>query len=513
MCGLAAFSGEENFNIDKIKLLLTYNSLERGQDSIGTYSPLNGLYKKAGKPVDLIPKIELKEDNYFIGHVRSSTVGAKTDKNAHPFQFQELIGIMNGTTTNHWSLLTKYGLKPVDYDVDSEAIFAIIQKNQSFNVLGELIGSCAIICADTRNPNILYVYRNNDRPLFRGFIGNNMYISSIKESLEIIGCNKIDDFIINTLYTIVKGNITKTSSIDIKPYYSNYSIKLDISGKEKPSYSQIHNEHFVGRFMKFDSPNFQPTSLIEGFEDDKWYFCHSYNKTNQHEVIVKDKNNKSITISHRAFNCLISFPVIGEPIMILKDVLYGKRNKVVLKEGQLVKLVCYNKNSIEVREFGEDIKTTWVIGLKYARGLDYKETRDWKNEQESKEKSKVLEITSEIDKDYNSYIEEIYPQSDIITNNNSQYIPWTEGDNQLKLLPNTEETYENEILDFNEDDDIFMSCKEFKTIMKDIELEIDKLYDTVSGQVLYPLIKHNFTTSLNKIKDYIKHTKNKYLTV
>ena len=76
MCGILGWSGKTNFNKDKIKLLYTYNSLKRGEDALGMYSPLNGVFKKSGNPISIIPKMEIKEDNYFIGHVRAATVGA-----------------------------------------------------------------------------------------------------------------------------------------------------------------------------------------------------------------------------------------------------------------------------------------------------------------------------------------------------------------------------------------------------------------------------------------------------
>jgi len=42
MCGQLGYSGTKPFDIEKIKLLTLWNSLERGEDATGFYSPLNG---------------------------------------------------------------------------------------------------------------------------------------------------------------------------------------------------------------------------------------------------------------------------------------------------------------------------------------------------------------------------------------------------------------------------------------------------------------------------------------
>src|ERR1017187_8021224 len=184
MCGIVGYSSKDNFNLDKIKLLLTYNSLKRGEDALGIFSPINGLKKEAGLPVELIPKFNLQEDDYLIAHVRAHSSGGKLDQHAHPFQHKidiekyegTITGVMNGTIENIWSLVRKHGLKSTDYSVDSDGLFAILAKNNSFSSLSEIKGGCAILINDSRFPNTLYVYRNADRPLFRGNIENSMYI-------------------------------------------------------------------------------------------------------------------------------------------------------------------------------------------------------------------------------------------------------------------------------------------------------------------------------------------------
>lgn len=520
MCGIAAYSGKGNFNLDKIKLLLTYNTLERGDDSLGFYSPNNGLYKKAGKPVDLIPKSNIKEDNYFIGHVRAGTVGAKTDKNAHPFQFEELIGVMNGTTTNHWALTVKYGLKPVDYNVDSEAIFAIIQNQKNFKVLGELAGGCAIVVADTKNPNILYAYRNNDRPLYRGNLNDGMYISSIKESLEIIGCEKVQEFKPNSVYTIINGEVTNNTSIKIDTY--NVKSEVDISGKVKVSYNQIENKMFVNRYVRFDSPNWSPAYLVDGFEDGKWYFCRDYVKANLYEICVKNNKNKIITLSQRAFSMMLSFPVEGDPMKTTKNIEYGRRNKVVIKEGETVNFIRYNKDSVEI----EYNKQVWLLAFTSIRPLDYREILDYKEKKLLEKTPPAIEqplnnIDSENDFATTEY------QGDIVTEATHGPVSWLQQladfnknkdkTKQLSLLPSAIPTTEaetiNKIVENLDDEFVTITFKEFNNLLDNIQFANDNMLIDVNKQVMYPKIKTEFTQILNEVKKYIKDAKEQYTTI
>jgi len=141
MCGLTGFSGKKKFNKDKVKSLMLWNSLERGKDSTGIYTPLNGLLKEADEAYKFLIKTKFEEDRLFIGHVRASTVGAKSKENAHPFMEENIILAHNGTLTNHWALCHKYKLSMQDYNVDSHVIAAILGKEKNFNVIKEIDGA------------------------------------------------------------------------------------------------------------------------------------------------------------------------------------------------------------------------------------------------------------------------------------------------------------------------------------------------------------------------------------
>ena len=218
-----------------------WNSLERGEDSTGIYSPKNGLKKCLLKGSEFVvsPDYNIQLDNVFMAHVRSSTVGLATNvKNAHPFVRGNWILQHNGTLKNHWALARKYDLKYADYDVDSDILAGSIEKTNNFEPLGEIDGGAAVIIQNTERPNKLYVFRNNDRPLFYGMFEEGMYISSIKESLELIHCKDIKEFDKDFLYTIQNGSIIKkpiliVNTPVITTTNSSISNKFSLSDYEK----------------------------------------------------------------------------------------------------------------------------------------------------------------------------------------------------------------------------------------------------------------------------------------
>lgn len=146
MCGLfGAISGRGAPDLNIIKMLGTLNQ-ERGEDSCGLafgHSLVKGVGTEA-KWTNFIKtnKIEFKaQDHVVIGHVRKKTQGLATEKNAHPFKVPIsyvpkedkdkkkdycIIGAHNGNITNWRDMCREKGLDPVNYDVDSHAVMALI---------------------------------------------------------------------------------------------------------------------------------------------------------------------------------------------------------------------------------------------------------------------------------------------------------------------------------------------------------------------------------------------------
>lgn len=71
-----------------------YNSKERDStDATGIYSPKNDIKKSAESCKEFLASTEIIPDTTFIGHVRKKTYGAKTAEEAHPFRFDNVVGV------------------------------------------------------------------------------------------------------------------------------------------------------------------------------------------------------------------------------------------------------------------------------------------------------------------------------------------------------------------------------------------------------------------------------------
>lgn len=229
MCGLIGYSGKTECDQRTIELLIAWNALKRGEDATGIYSPVNGVKKTLMSGdfyITHVVKDYFVPDNLIIGHVRQATIGAKDNiDNAHPFKRGNFILAHNGTLKNHRDLLFKYGRNlEQSFNVDSDCVAGAMEACDDIaTVLSEINGAGAFLIHDERKKGDLYIFRNKERPLFRGYDDDGgMYISSIPEPLYFAGLDKIKEFKEDMLYCVNGGvfssNKAKTKKIVNTPY-------------------------------------------------------------------------------------------------------------------------------------------------------------------------------------------------------------------------------------------------------------------------------------------------------
>lgn len=184
MCGIVGTAGrlahKDEATIKRL-LLLDYF---RGPDSTG-FSAVrdNGEFhtvKIASHPLDLFDMQRFKSalsgynSKCFIGHNRAATRGAVTSYNAHPFEFDHIVGCHNGT-------LESSSVKEIEdalgekFGVDSMALFAAIAKlgiNKTMKLLttgkDSQTGAWSLVWYDRKEDSLNFL-RNKHRPMWLAY--------------------------------------------------------------------------------------------------------------------------------------------------------------------------------------------------------------------------------------------------------------------------------------------------------------------------------------------------------
>lgn len=173
MCGLVGVAGDLNNNIDRVlNPLLVFDSV-RGEDSTGVafihrIKNSTAVVKAVGSPFELFNEgkydSNIKRLNRaLIGHNRFATTGAVNRANAHPFDFDTLVGVHNGT------LRSKYKLPDhMDFRVDSAALFNAIEMIGLKDAIAPLGGdgnAWSLVWWDKLDETLNFL-RNKERPMW-----------------------------------------------------------------------------------------------------------------------------------------------------------------------------------------------------------------------------------------------------------------------------------------------------------------------------------------------------------
>lgn len=235
MCGLVGLFGQIDSVGEKVfKTLLTLDVI-RGKHSTGVagYSTYQGYrVAKAGlNAIDFMDKPEFTHvmapvNKCLMGHNRHATVGAINDQNAHPFEFEHIIGAHNGSLYASWKKLHN----AAECTVDSQALYSEMNENGVEALWSKLEGPAALTWLDKRDHTI-HLLRNAARPLFYVTANNGgtllwaseewmIMVAAGREGMKLDG--KLHELPINTHLTfnlpaLWNGKLTSTTE-KVAPY-------------------------------------------------------------------------------------------------------------------------------------------------------------------------------------------------------------------------------------------------------------------------------------------------------
>lgn len=174
MCGIVGMAGNLNYaQVGMFKDMMLFSTV-RGMDSAGVVFVGLGkddkpkVQKALGHPgnlfsdgkvfdnkgrLDRIPKV-------VIGHTRFATQGEVNVENAHPFEFDHIAGVHNGSLSV-WHELDGYK----EETVDSRAIFRTINNRGIEETWKSFVGPAALVWWDSKE-DTLNLVRNNERDLY-----------------------------------------------------------------------------------------------------------------------------------------------------------------------------------------------------------------------------------------------------------------------------------------------------------------------------------------------------------
>lgn len=257
MCGHVGVAGEiTKKDEDIFKQLLIVDSL-RGTDSTGVAAISRYLQpivaKSVGNPFELFDRKSFDTamrsiNRALIGHNRFSTVGNSTVNNAHPFEFETIIGAHNGTLTNKWAFD-----EGNSFDVDSQALFNHIDKKGLRDAINIAKGAYALVWWDKMKESINFL-RNSERTLWmtRSDDGKVIYWASELGMLELVldrnGVKYEDPHFFNQdfHYSIVigkDGKMEKPVLTEMKKALPAITNIVDISSK-KTGVTPSSSKHF-----------------------------------------------------------------------------------------------------------------------------------------------------------------------------------------------------------------------------------------------------------------------------
>jgi len=226
----------------------------------------------------------------YLGHCRKTSIGSSVDNNNnHPIKIGNIVGVHNGTLTNHEVIFQRLGCKR-DGDVDSEAIVRLLNfysKKGSIPFTVEMLkevclrlqGTYSVVAYNADSPNQMVTFRD----------GKPAVVALIR-SLNLLLVASEDNYIKQALYRYnkhtklyrprIKFPMLRKEDIDIKTMPDDTCAVFDLSEKVEKD-TDVGDLFESAKVLRADKIWKKGTTYTRN--------THNYNKNvNQHKPVVDE---------------------------------------------------------------------------------------------------------------------------------------------------------------------------------------------------------------------------------
>ena len=261
----------------------------------------------------------IDESYILLGHTRFATEGAIVKSNAHPFRVGDVVGAHNGCVYNIKEMQSKLDKQ---CPVDSQLIFKSIDSNDNIQDAVKDFDSDFALSFVKKNPMVLYLCRETNRPLHvayipelktlfyaseSSFIDDALAMHNIKADVYSLNKNtlyafdtsKFDDIKTNVEKTLFKYQ-SRTYQWNINRYptsaYGTYKSSLDYEQEVELGYDDDDESDWSKAWLSDEATElaniFQtsPQSWFFDDSDDTWYYvCPNTENVYSEEQMFEDK--------------------------------------------------------------------------------------------------------------------------------------------------------------------------------------------------------------------------------
>jgi glutamine phosphoribosylpyrophosphate amidotransferase len=210
----------------------------------------------------------ISEARWLVCHVRQATKGDPSYMgNNHPIPHGNIIGVHNGTLTDYKDVLKETGREDPKAVVDSEAIFAAVNRWGHKRGLGRIAGPMVAVYADRRHPLTLHFARSEGRPLcYTRTEAGNLLFASEPEVMEItdLPIRDFQQMTKNQLMVVRGGRVRERKTFKPKKLQTALDPNWEVKHPKRPN-------HYERQWAEELLPDEEFDRLIENGWDEHEY--------------------------------------------------------------------------------------------------------------------------------------------------------------------------------------------------------------------------------------------------